>query len=73
MNLGHLRARDFIPRILDILIKYTEDVKDVLKEKIQLTPNSYFLKWINQIVTLVNQRESEYLKEKIVKLIDSYP
>ena len=44
---GHNKARDFVPRLLDILIKFKQDVALTFKQKIKNVPAWMFLKWIN--------------------------
>jgi hypothetical protein len=71
--LGHQKARDFIPRLLEILIKFKEHVAQDFKAKIKNVPAWMFLKWINQLISLINQPENEFIKEKVVEIVRKYP
>jgi hypothetical protein len=56
--MGYLRASDIIPRLLDVLSLYQDEVKDEFIEQSKATPAWLFLRWISQIAAVVNRPES---------------
>ena len=68
LNLGYLRATDFIPRMLDILSKHQENVADDFIEHSKTTPVWLFLRWISQIAAVVNRPESSVISDIVAKI-----
>jgi hypothetical protein len=62
LNMGCLRASDIIPRMLDVLGKYRDEVKDEFLEESKSTPAWLFLRWISQIAAILNRPESSIIQ-----------
>lgn len=58
LNMGSVGATDFIPRLLDIVGKYTSEVEATFRQFSKETPSWVFLRWISQITSMVNRPES---------------
>lgn len=58
LNMGSVAATDFIPRLLDIVGQYRNEVGAIFQQKSQETPSWVFLRWISQITSIVNRPES---------------
>mmetsp|Transcript_22762 Transcript_22762/g.30369 ORF Transcript_22762/g.30369 Transcript_22762/m.30369 type:complete len:135 (-) Transcript_22762:1910-2314(-) len=78
INMGYLKASDAIPRLLDVVSKTgSTAAKEVLKNEFikesKDTPAWIFLRWISQLIAVVNTSESEMIKHKVVQIAKSYP
>lgn len=74
INLGYLKARDLIPRLLDIVGKH--DKLEIDKEFITAskdTPAWIFIRWISQLAAVMNRGKSEVIDEKVVQIYKKYP
>ena len=66
INLGYIRASDIIPRLLDIVSKSQSDsVEDQFKSSSVDTPCWVFLRWISQLVAVINRAESTIITKKV--------
>lgn len=66
IDLGCLKARDQIPRLLDLVQQSNSDKID--SEFVQAsskTPAWIFLRWINQIVAFMNRPKADVIAEKV--------
>ncbi len=72
INLGMGRARDMIPRVLDILHKY-ERVVDTFLQHSKYTPVWMFLRWTNQLMAIINRPESRAVEPKVVEMTEAFP
>jgi hypothetical protein len=45
--MGYLKASDIIPRLLDVLGRYKESVKEEFIEQSKSTPAWLYLRWIS--------------------------
>ena len=73
LNLGSVAASDFIPRMLDVVGKYTVDVENEFANLSSETPTWVFLRWISQIASIVNRPESRLFKNLVNILARKYP
>ena len=73
INGGNIPARDLIPRLLDILTRYNPSVSSIFKSKSNCTPCWLFLKWMSQVISLVNTPISEDITSKLLEIITLYP
>ena len=69
--MGYLKASDAIPRLLDVVAKTGGNAaKEVLKDEFiresKDTPAWIFLRWISQLIAVVNSPESEMIQHKVV-------
>lgn len=76
--MGYLKASDAIPRLLDVVGKTSSsEAKKQLKEEFiqesKDTPTWIFLRWISQLVAVINTRESEMISHKVIQIVKSYP
>ena len=76
--MGYLKASDAIPRLLDVVAKTgTTAAKSVLQDEFiresKDTPAWIFLRWINQLISVVNTSESDMIKHKVVQIVKIYP
>ena len=77
--MGYLKASDAIPRLLDVVSKTSgsQSNKAALKEEFiresKDTPAWIFLRWISQLVAVINTSESEMITHKVVQIVKSYP
>jgi len=67
------KASDIIPRLLDVVSKYKEAVEGDFIAHSKDTPAWFFLRWINQIVAIVNRNESSVIEEKVIQIARRYP
>mmetsp|Transcript_16448 Transcript_16448/g.25405 ORF Transcript_16448/g.25405 Transcript_16448/m.25405 type:complete len:85 (-) Transcript_16448:2184-2438(-) len=47
LNLSFKQASDIIPRLLDIVSQFRDEVRDEFRENSKATPAWLFLRWIN--------------------------
>ena len=78
INMGYLKASDAIPRLLDVVSKTSSTAaKEVLKEEFiqesKDTPAWIFLRWISQLIAVINSTESEMIAHKVIQIVKSYP
>ena len=78
INLGYLKASDAIPRLLDVVSKTSSPAaKEALKNEFiaesKDTPAWIFLRWISQLIAVINSGESEMIAQKIIQIAKSYP
>ncbi|CDW71353.1 dna-dependent protein kinase catalytic subunit [Stylonychia lemnae] len=73
LNHEYQNASDIIPRLLDITSKYKDHVQGDFIAYSKETPTWYFLRWINQIVAVVNRPESSVIEEKVIQIAKKYP
>ena len=73
LNMGYLKASDAIPRILDVIGKYRDQVKDEFVENSKSTPAWLFLRWISQIAAVLNRPESSIIQNIVAKIAQKYP
>ena len=69
--MGYLKASDAIPRLLDVVSKTSNAAaKEVLKEEFihesKDTPAWIFLRWISQLIAVINLKESEMIAHKVI-------
>ena len=58
INMGFLRASDSIPRILELVSsKSYGDIHKAFQKYTRDTPAWIFLRWINQLIAIVNRPE----------------
>lgn len=73
LNMGYLGASDIIPRMLDVLSKYRDSVKEEFLEQSKSTPAWLFLRWISQIAAVLNRPESGVIQNVVGKIASKYP
>ena len=73
LNMGYLQASDIIPRLLDVLGKYRDSVKDEFIEQSKSTPAWLYLRWISQIAAILNRPESTVIQTLVGKIASKYP
>ena len=78
VNMGYLKASDAIPRLLDIVSKTAnpeqrDALKDEFKRESRDTPAWIFLRWISQLIAVINTSESEMIQKKVVEIVKNYP
>jgi len=74
MNLGYLKASDAIPRLLDVVSRSeSQKVEQEFITYSKDTPTWVFLRWIGQLVAVINRNESSIIAEKIRQLARKYP
>ena len=71
INMGYLKASDAIPRLLDVVGKTrSHSAREALKEEFiqesKDTPAWIFLRWISQLIAVINTSESEMIAHKII-------
>ena len=71
MALGSKRAHNMFPRFLELL-KY-EGVAGVFSEKIEQVPAWMFIRWISQILAILDKEECNALAGAVHKLVQKYP
>ena len=74
LNSGYLKASDAIPRLLDVVSK--SESKEPEQEFIRHskdTPAWMFLRWINQLIAVINRGESTMITDKIGQIARKYP
>ena len=74
LNYGYLKASDAIPRLLDVVSKCDSKVPE--REFIKYskdTPAWIFLRWISQLIAVINRSESTMIAEKIGQIARKYP
>ena len=52
---------------------YISFTKEEFLKLCRETPSWTFLRWINQIMSLINNPESEVIKEKVIDIAIKYP
>lgn len=75
INLGYLKAREMIPRLLDV-VSLTQNSDSVEAEFIlssKDTPAWVFLRWINQMAAVLNRPESAVIADKLKVISRKYP
>lgn len=66
INLGYLKARDLIPRMLDIISSSNSSkVEQEFIEASKPTPAWMFLRWISQVAAEINRAKSDVIAEKV--------
>ncbi len=66
INMGYLKASDAIPRLLDVVSKTGSTAarkvlsQEFIKES-KDTPAWIFLRWISQLIAVINTSESEMI------------
>ena len=73
LNQGYTKAADMIPRMLDVVGQYREAVSETFMSLSKHTPAWLFLRWINQIASLVNRPESATVDLLVRKINFKYP
>ena len=73
INAGDRKARDLIPRLLEVLSRYMASVGEQFEEGVADTPAWMFLRWINQLVALLNRPEHEHVESKVLEIATEYP
>lgn len=75
MNLGYLRASDAIPRLLDVAAAKgnSERVGQEFGKHSKDTPAWIFLRWVNQLVAVINKPEGQIVAEKVRQIARKYP
>jgi len=73
LNMEFSKASDIIPRMLDVVSKYKDQVAADFQAYSKDTPSWFFLRWINQIVAVVNRGESAVIEDKVYQIAKKYP
>jgi hypothetical protein len=73
LNMGYLQASDIIPRMLDVLGRFRDTVKDEVNEHSKTTPAWLFLRWISQIAAILNRPESAVIQGVVSRIAAKYP
>ncbi|CAG9330104.1 unnamed protein product [Blepharisma stoltei] len=71
MALGSSRAHDLFPRLLELL-KY-RNLMEVFSNLIAQVPAWMLIRWISQILAILDKEESSALAEAVHKLVQQYP
>jgi hypothetical protein len=67
INLGYMKASDIIPRLLHVVSQAkSEEVEMEFKTNSESTPCWVFLRWISQLVAVINRQESSIITKKVI-------
>lgn len=73
MASGSSRAHDQFPRLLELLIKYPIATTQAFRSNIDRVPAWMFLRWISQLLSIIDKEESQILKSSLERVIKTYP
>jgi hypothetical protein len=66
LNDDYPKAADIIPRMLDIVSQYSEATAQDFKAYSKDTPLWYFVRWINQLASIMNSPQSGVIESKLI-------
>jgi hypothetical protein len=73
MASGNIRAHDQFPRLLELLLKYPVTTSQPFRSNIDRVPAWMFIRWISQLLSIIDKEESSILKSSLERCIRTYP
>ena len=72
MKLGNLKSRDKFPRILQ-LIEHSDELIELFDKNCQEIPTWMFLRWISQMMGLIDKKQANPVINILIKIGKAYP
>ncbi|ORX51884.1 hypothetical protein DM01DRAFT_1063713 [Hesseltinella vesiculosa] len=73
MSLGHMQAVEHFPRLLELIERYPENGPVFLEKAENFHTIWYYIRWIPQLVAILDRPSARNIFPILIKLADAYP